>query len=214
MKKSLIMAATLIAAMLTHGPASNAQANESPQSQLDAIMALHPGGVQVSDNAVVWGDGDVVFVVPDAGSKVAARGLGSNIRADRVRTPALKALAKLGNGTTTGTDTRESSGSAGPLGAAWTCPHGVGAKDYYCFYQYSNFNGRRVQFTGATSADYASNWGFNNGTTSWASWDVDWTVRAYDYAGGPHLWTEVEKSSSSHVGSTNDNRLSYWTCTL
>lgn len=204
MKTSLVMAASMVAVLLATATAANAQVDGSPQSELDAAMKLTPGGVQVSDNAVVWGDGDVVLVVPDAGSSVAPSGLGSNIRADRVRTPALQALVEQGE---------NSNKSVVAQGSSSTCPHGVTVSDYYCFYQYSNFNGRRVQFTGATQAAYAANYGFDNGTSSWVSWDVDCRVRSYDNAGSTLLWTQNENSQSSYVGSTNDNRMSFWTCT-
>jgi len=168
-------------------------------------MALQPGGVQVSDNAVVWGNADAVLVVPDAGESVAPDGLGENVRAAKLTTRAMRRL--------------DASSSTAKLSAAddpdyHGCPGGWAIKDYYCFYQYRGFGGRRMQFTGATSAGVAEEWGFNNGTSAWLSRDVDCTVYAYRHniAGSGWMWKQPENSRSSWVGPSNDNAMSKWTC--
>ena len=210
---ALVASSTSSASAPTISAPAASAGTSSSQQQLDAVMSLRPGGIQVSDNAVVWGNGDVVLVVPSPGQRTAPAGLGNNVRKELLTTPALRRL-----------DTTSSVNSANTTSAAqvaqaadaWHgCPGGYTVKDYYCFYQYSDWGGRRVQFSGDTSPGYADEWGFDNGTTSWVSRDVDCIVEAFNYKNlNPvnRLWTEQENSMSSYVGSANSNKLSAWTC--
>jgi hypothetical protein len=187
---------------LAWSPAVVTAAANPTQAELDRVMALQPGGVQVSDNAVVWGDGDVVLVVPDPGQPTAPEGLGKNIRADALTSPAMRALATV-----------DQTDGAARIGATHGCPGGLLTRDYYCFYQFRDWRGRRVQFTGATATGDAEEWGFNNGTTSWVSNDVDCTVKAYNTSRSRNpMWEQPENSVSSYVGAQHDNKMSYWTC--
>ena len=185
---------------------------DTRQAEIDRIMALQPGGTQVSDNAVVWGDGDIVLVVPDPGRRIAPDGLGHNVRTDLLTTPSMRALdtTAASNATTT-TASLDATADAALL-STHGCPGGLLVKDYYCFYQYRDWGGRRVQFTGATATGSAKAWGFNNGTTSWVSNDVDCMVFAYDTKEGRLLWRQPENSVSRYVGSSNDNKMSWWIC--
>ena len=192
------------------GPTSGAPvARSGPQAELDRVLALQPGGTQVSDNAVVWGDGDVVLVVPDRGQAKAPAGLGANVRRHLLDTPALRSLDTTSVATKRGSSTVAGSGQSL---ATHECPGGAFTKDYYCFYQYRNWGGRRVQFTGQTSEAHAADWGFNNGTTSWVSNDVDCEVKTYNTFEGSLLWRQPENSVSAYVGSEHDNKMSWWTC--
>ncbi len=195
-------------------PAARAPvARGGPQAELDRVMALQPGGIQVSDNAVVWGDGDVVLVVPSRGQAKAPAGLGTHVRRHLLDTPGLRSLDTTNVASARGAQAGAGSGQSFDT---QDCPGGAFKKDYYCFYQYRDWGGRRVQFTGDTKAADAADWGFNNGTTSWVSNDVDCTVKAYN-AERPSdmsnwMWKQPENSSSSYVGSDNDNKMSFWTC--
>lgn len=220
MKIRTLVGATTTAALACLGSAVGAPAwaanpaGPAAQAQLDRALALKPGGVQVSDNAVSWDGGAAVLVVPSDGEDAAPAGLGRNVRAGRLSTPALRELAAASAVSSGSASTSSSSeGSVVALGSASTCPGGVTVTDYYCFYQYRNYDGRRVQFTGATDFGYASDYGFNNGTTSWVSRDVDCVVYAYDGVSfQTPMWRQPENATSSYVGSANDNKLSSWSC--
>lgn len=186
-----------------------------PQVELEKAMALQPGGVQVSDNAVVWGDADVVLVVPDAGATRAPVGLGRNVRRHLLLTESLRSL-DLTRAQVSGDPGAAASSDRVGVMATHGCPGGRLVKDYYCFYTDRDFNGRRLQFTGATRASDAADWGFNNQTSSWVSNDVDCTVRAYNAErpaeGAPGIWRQPENAVSTFVGNSNNDKMSYWTC--
>jgi Peptidase inhibitor family I36 len=211
---AVLGAAALLAASVV--PTASAAPVDQRQAQLNAALALQPGGVQVSDNAVAWRGGEVVLVVPDAGTARAPEGLGSNVRSDRLTTPLMKGLAATSLATTGGAvTTAATTAAAAPALAAAVngCPGGLFVTDYYCFYTDINFGGRRLQFTGNTRFDTAANWGFNNQVSSWVANDVDCTVTAFNAGDGTsRLWTEPENSRSSWVGNTNNDKLSSWTC--
>lgn len=168
-------------------------------AEMNRLLALQPGGVQVSDNAMAWADGAVV-VWPSPGEEHAPAGLGSNVRTDVVDALGLGLLAM------------ESAPASEPAAAAelagtWrSCTAG-----YYCFYTGQNYDGTRFQFSSTCSGN-ASSWGFNNQTSSWVSRNYNKRVTAYDYAGGAHLWTMSPGAMKPSVSSAADNRMSYWTC--
>lgn len=165
----------------------------SPQAEIDAYLRDHPGGVQVSDNAVAYRDGEVVVVFPDPGQRVAPEGLGDNLRTTRLAAAVAEDVEAA------------ASSVAG-------CPNGT-FDHWYCFYTDSNFGGRRLQFLN-TCADYASDWGFNNTTSSWVNTNPRSRIVAWDYRGGNALWVEgYGVSYDGWVGSGANDRMSYWTRT-
>ncbi|TQM79931.1 peptidase inhibitor family I36 [Saccharothrix saharensis] len=160
--------------------------------RMEQLLAEHPGGVQVSDNALAWDRGRVVLVMPSPGEAVAPRGLGRNPRGRQVRSMGLADLA-------------DPSGTRDVHG----CPSGATKKDNYCFYGDRDFGGDRWQFA-ETCADQAGDWGFSRKTSSWVNTDTDKTIVAYD--GNTRLWDEPENSVSKYVGATNNDRLTRWDC--
>lgn len=179
------------------GPASSANdaAPSGPLAEeMEELLELQPGGVQVSDNAMAWDGGDTVVVWPDPGDQQAPAGLGSNVRDDAVKQLDLQGVL--------------SSQEFSALGSYTSCPSG-----WYCFYGGSNYNGARYQFS-STCSSYASSWGFNNQTTSWVNRSgSNKIIYAYNYRGSRLLWFEAHPSRDSYVGSSDNNRMSYWTCT-
>ncbi|WP_353356963.1 peptidase inhibitor family I36 protein [Intrasporangium sp. DVR] len=164
-----------------------------PQQEIDDYLREHPGGTQVSDNAVAYRDGDVVVVFPDPGDTRAPRGLGANVRG----TSLAMGLA----------DDMEAAAAA-----IAGCPYGT-LDRWYCFYTDSNFGGRRLQFLN-TCADHASDWGFNNTTSSWVNTNPNSRIVAWDYRGGDALWVEGSGISyDAWVGPGDNDRMSYWTRT-
>jgi hypothetical protein len=80
------------------------------------------------------------------------------------------------------------------------CPSG-----YFCFYDAQNYGGRRVQYRDCYEQALPEN--FTNNVTSWVHNKSSGVVQPY-WVGGDILWTEYPNSSSSNVG-TADNDLMY-----
>ncbi|WP_367128746.1 peptidase inhibitor family I36 protein [Saccharothrix sp. HUAS TT1] len=185
-----------VAVLLTAVPAVAGAAPVGPSgplaSEVAQLLAAHPGGVQVSDNAVAWHAGRVVVVMPSPGETAAPRGLGPNPRHLEARSMGLGDLV----------DPREVRDVHG-------CPSGATKKDNYCFYQNRDFKGDRWQFAD-TCADAASDWGFSGKTSSWVNTDTDKTIIAYN--GQTRLWDEPENSTSRYVGDGNNDKMTRWDC--
>lgn len=81
------------------------------------------------------------------------------------------------------------------------------ASGWYCFYQYKDYGGRKLQFQDCGSTQYLTNYGFGNKTTSWKNASKH-TIYTYNNATTPptSLWTEEPNSASANVGDTLDNR--------
>ena len=193
-----------VGALLTGAgaPLSASAAPDGPEGPLAGemrqLLKLQPGGVQVSDNAMVWEATGTIVVWPSPGEAVAPKGLGSNVRREATRRLGLESLAD---------DPVQTEYSIQDVHG---CPSGLTVKDYYCFYTDINWGGRRLQFTGETRNGNAANWGFASQTTSWVNTDTDCEV----VANGPNvfLWHEPEKSVSSYVGDANNDKMTYWSC--
>lgn len=183
---------SLIIAGLAASPSS--AATTPLQAQIEGALAQHPGGIQVSDNSIAWNGGDIVMTFPARGQRKAPDGLGDN--------PRMKVLERLG-ATGLAPDVAESTESVEG------CPNGIFTADAYCFYTDINWGGRRLTFY-STCSDFASNWGFDNETTSWVN-TTNKIIHAYDQSGGTLLWDEATGvSKSSYVGNTNNDRMSFW----
>ncbi|QNE18197.1 hypothetical protein F1D05_10195 [Kribbella qitaiheensis] len=170
-------------------------------AEMTAMLKLNPGGIQVSDNAMVWpGGAGTTAVWPSPGQKFAPAGLGSNIRYDVLKSMGIDSV------------TSEFGDEYG-VEAVHGCPSGVTVKDYYCFYTDIAFGGRRLQFTGATSAANAGNpWSFDNQTSSWVNTDTNVIVGVCDGANqtGTILWIEPENSAVSALSTSLNDKLSSW----
>lgn len=191
-----ILAAVAVAAGSSIPVTASTGGNDGPTGPRAAEMAdlleLQPGGIQVSDNAMAWDDGDTVVVWPDPGAERAPADLGTNVRADVIERMGLE---------------RQAAGDATVMGSYTSCPSG-----YYCFYTGSNYDGVRYQFS-RTCSSYASSWGFNNQTSSWVNRaGSNKIIYAYNWNGGPLLWFQAHPSRDSYVGSSDNNRMSYWRC--
>ncbi|HEY9494928.1 MAG TPA: peptidase inhibitor family I36 protein [Intrasporangium sp.] len=191
---SIVAALVLLGGTATAAaPQLEAASSAGPQKEIDAYLHAHPGGAQVSDNAVAYRDGEVVVVFPDRGELRAPEGLGANVRSTAL-------AAKVAE-------------DVGLAAASYAgCPSGT-LDRWYCFYTDSNYGGRRLQFLN-TCADYAADWGFNNSTSSWVNTNPNSRIVAWDYRGGEALWVEgYGLSYDNWVGSADNDRMSYWTRT-
>lgn len=98
---------------------------------------------------------------------------------------------------------------AGALGTpncsyAWTC-----------LYEHSNFDGRRLTWSDCNFENLAD-WGFNDKTTSYHNNQTRGTqTHVYNWTGSSWalLWTSTAPSSSSNVGSANNDKADgLWVC--
>jgi hypothetical protein len=153
-------------------------------------------------------DGATVVVWPSPGAEAAPAGLGENVREDVVKAMGSSLLAEQASPEQDRSDAEYSeSEEYSAMGVYTSCP-----SSYYCFYTSTNYDGTRYQFS-STCTGTASSWGFNNQTSSWVNRSGSKKIiYAYDYDGGPLLWHEPHPSQNSNVGSSNNNRMSYWRC--
>jgi hypothetical protein len=168
------------------------------QAEVDKTLAAAPGGVQISPYEVTWNkdNGKVLMSFPLPGQKSAP--------------PASSATAgKAG----------VVDGEMGTQGDRHGCPYGVFDK-WYCFYENSQFGGRRLQFlyyycpsdpNDPKTLEF-NDYSFGNMTSSWVN-NSKRTIKVYD---GPHavylLWTEGAESEGPELGGLNDRAHSATIC--
>ncbi|WP_256791999.1 peptidase inhibitor family I36 protein [Terrabacter sp. Ter38] len=184
-----VLVLTVSPSAATAGPASGGAG--ALQHQIDLQLAKTKGGVQISDNAVAYNNGDVIVVFPNPGQRKAPAGIGSNVR----------------NTSLARTAAAESPAIAAGL---QDCPDGFTAHSY-CFYTDVNWGGRRLQFQN-TCVGKASDFGFDNQTSSWVNNNPNAYEYTYDGSNlSTFLWsTGLGASQSSWVGATNNDRMSSW----
>lgn len=193
---SLLMAVVAAVLVVTLSPSaatagSSAAGAKALQRQIDAQLAKTQGGVQISDNAVAYNNGNVIVVFPNPGEKKAPAGIGANVRDT--------SLAKTASAQTPAAVQLQD------------CPDGFTAH-WYCFYTDVNWGGRRLQFKD-TCVGRASDWGFDNETSSWVNNNGGAYEYTYDGSGlnGAFLWSMPSgPTQSSWVGGTNNDRMSSW----
>jgi hypothetical protein len=180
------------------------------QERIDAQLKLAPGGTQISANEIAWDGGKMVMSFPAQGQVAAPVSSSSAIKLQaKNKTTAAKALAAQGSGS-----------SAKPVAAASDvvttqsmnthgCPTVVFGNDWYCFYDGTNWGGRRLQWSdrycsvsGGNSVDF-SGYGFRSKTSSWVNGGG---FRIAVYGNPQFLWDETDHTTSSWVGAANNDR--------
>lgn len=94
------------------------------------------------------------------------------------------------------------------------CVHGC-PSGWYCFYQYRDFGGRRLQFRDCSrggTTQFLTDYGFGNKTSSWVVNRSLNFVNVNDSGSGRNLWNEHSHSVSRYVGSANDNKADWFIC--
>ncbi|MCX2971919.1 MULTISPECIES: peptidase inhibitor family I36 protein, partial [Streptomyces] len=93
------------------------------------------------------------------------------------------------------------------------CPTEVFGNDWYCFYQYKNFGGRRLQWNAYHQKKfYFSKYDFVNRTSSWSNKGAliirvyGRTVSGSDASCNNVLWDMGQHSRNAALGSHLDNR--------
>lgn len=88
------------------------------------------------------------------------------------------------------------------------------ASGWYCFYQYKNFEGRRLSFRDCGGTQFLTDYGFGNQTSSWRNTTTHLVI-VYDQDTNPYerLWREPAYGASSDVGAAADNRAEFFDTT-
>jgi hypothetical protein len=164
------------------------------QADIDATLAeTHNGGVQISANEISWNGGEPILSFPLPGQDTAPESSPAALKEEGL-TP----------------------GEVEPLVDWHHCPAGDNDNRWYCFYQFADFKGIRVQWNwahcGANAISF-SDYGFNNKTTGWANTTRNveyWGMKIVTYDGlrTGSLWHENPWSQVSHVDSFHDNKAS------
>ncbi|WP_329230471.1 peptidase inhibitor family I36 protein [Streptomyces sp. NBC_01460] len=222
MSRRTRMAGVAIASLLslaTLGEAQAADGSDSLQQEINEVLATTQGGVQISRNEIAWNGGEAILVFPLPGETTAP-----------VSSPAAQTLqaevAALGNLATTEEPAGDDPEPSASVAAADACPTEAFGNDWYCFYQYTNYGGRRLQWNGTHdlfNPVFFSDYGFENKTSSWSNKGGktiqvrNRSVTGSDpscsaHGNGLFLWTEAAHSRSSNVGSGYDNKADcFWT---
>ncbi|MEU7188600.1 peptidase inhibitor family I36 protein [Streptomyces sp. NPDC045369] len=203
MKKRYRLAATAGAVMITLATVPGAQAEtvDPLQAEINEVLSKTEGGTQISRYEIAWDDGKVVqsFPLPgeqkappfsEAAEKLQAKLAGVSLKALRTAT-AQKASVQAGG----------------------DCPTEVFGRNWYCFYQYNNFAGRRLAWNephplGKKFSEY----NFVNMTSSFSN-KGSLTIRVYgrtrpndDTSCTQLLWTEPPRSYDNDIGDSVDNQ--------
>jgi hypothetical protein len=78
--------------------------------------------------------------------------------------------------------------------------------NWYCLWQNSNYGGRMLRFRDCCYFQYLDDYGFQNQATSWRNRLDNNDVRVWDLATGNILWCSDTHSTSSNVGSADNDK--------
>ncbi|MFB8347908.1 peptidase inhibitor family I36 protein [Streptomyces niveus] len=202
---SLFGAIALCLATLTQ--ANAAEVTDELQQEINDVLAKTEGGVQISQNEIAWNGGEVIMAFPLPGethapvSSSAAQRLQSKVSGlplDTVEDVAPEPV--------------EPEEYEEPVGAMATdsCPTQTFGNDWYCFYQYKDFGGRRLQWSAAYNHYvYFSSYDFENRTSSWSNKGgkvigvYGRTVTGSDLSCTNDLWYEQPHSRSASASPDN-----------
>ncbi|MFE3250678.1 peptidase inhibitor family I36 protein [Streptomyces sp. NPDC059209] len=187
--------------------ANAAEVPDELQREINDVLAKTEGGVQISQNEIAWNGGEAIMAFPLPGETHAP-----------VSSPAAQRLqaevSELPLDTTepAAPEPVEPEELEEPVGTLATdsCPTQAFGNDWYCFYQYKDFGGRRLQWSASyASRIYFSDYDFENRTSSWSN-KGGLTIKAQgrtetgnDFSCRATLWTENPHSRSSSVVADN-----------
>jgi hypothetical protein len=223
------------------GLSINVSAAEGPdtlQQQIDQVLARTEGGVQISRYEIAWNGGEAVMAFPLPGEvyappsspaavKLEARFAGLSPADTATAVAKATAQADEDPGDLSGTPAPEdvpadeAEPDVTPL-ASPDCPTEAIGNDWYCFYQYKEYAGRRLAWNAAhTDYMYFSAYDFVNRTSSWSNkggktiyvrgrtvTGDDGSCNQYAHNG----WNEPDHTNSSALSSSLDNTADcFWT---
>ncbi|MER6456508.1 hypothetical protein ABT270_28475 [Streptomyces sp900105245] len=215
-------------------------ATSTLQQQVDEVLSTTQGGVQISRNEIAWDNGNVIMSFPESDeetapvSSPAAAKLEAKVSAPKGTSPAALAEATDALLADTGAndasdETSNDDDPSGIVGAGSdsSCPTVVLGNDWYCFYQYKSYGGRRLQFSAKYTMSNAimfDSYGFENKTSSWSNkggktiYVAGRTVTGNNYSchnyvdfKRPVLWEENDHSHSASLGSLDNQADCFWT---
>ncbi|WP_369263521.1 peptidase inhibitor family I36 protein [Streptomyces sp. R35] len=203
------------AALLTMSVLTQAEAASGPdelQQEINEVLSNTQGGVQISRNEIAWNGGEAIMAFPLPGEETAPP---SSAAAVKLQTKKSGVSAKSVQSASSGSEA---------LAADDGCPTQVFGPDWYCFYQYENFGGRRLQWNASHGHDdlvFFSEYYFDNKTSSWSNRGGNYIyVEGRSETGQDRscndnpieLWIESPHSSKSYVGAADDNKADcFWT---
>ncbi|GAA2484478.1 hypothetical protein GCM10023100_29770 [Actinocorallia cavernae] len=206
------------------------------QQQINEVLAKTQGGVQISSNEIAWENGNVIMAFPEPGetsaptSSPAAAKLEATVSAPEGTSPA--AIIAAADDASADDAVDEGSTDDDPSGVVAAgsdsgCPTVTFGNDFYCFYQYKNYGGRRIQFSEKytmSNAVMLDKYDFENRTSSWSNkggkiiYVAGRTVTGsnascnnYVNNKRPVLWEETNHSHSSSLGSLDNKADCFWT---
>ncbi|MGX2995917.1 peptidase inhibitor family I36 protein [Streptomyces sp. JNUCC 64] len=205
-------------------------APDSLQQEIDSVLATTTGGVQISRNEIAWDDGRAILAFPLPGettappSSPAARALeartsGASPSRPTGPTGTVTVVTPQGPGAGVVADEELPPGETEPsdgVSASDNCPTEVFGNDWYCFYQFKNYAGRRLQWNSRQSGVvHFARYAFLNRTSSWSNKggltiEVSGRLRSGQDSscGGAAslLWVERSHSKSASLPNSLDNR--------
>ncbi|MFF3256407.1 hypothetical protein ACFYWP_36740 [Actinacidiphila glaucinigra] len=202
---------------------ASADEPDALQQEINDVLAKTQGGVQISRNEIAWNDGKVIMAFPlpgetqaptssPAAQKLQAQSAGLSDEQVKTRIAEEKTAAALGFADEPLPSDEPTGGTVSPL-ATDTCPTEVFGNDWYCFYQFKNFGGRRLQWN-AFHHDriFFSKYDFVNRTSSWSNkggmeiWVMGRIYSGDDDSCEDVLWTEDAhtRSASAYPDNTAD----------
>lgn len=197
--RALTYSGVLALSLATLG-AANAEEPTQLQQEINEVLAKTDGGVQISANEISWEGGSVIMSFPLPGETIAPP---SSEAAQELQAKSANVQpSKAGRAAATA-----------EAAAADNCPTEVFGNDWYCFYQYNNFGGRRLQWNAQHAGKfYFSKYDFVNRTSSWSNKGsllirvYGRTVSGKDSSCTNRLWDEPGHSHNANLGSHLDNR--------
>ncbi|MFI6280081.1 hypothetical protein [Streptomyces sp. NPDC050988] len=235
-KRTFRMAGALATAtLLTLGLSAEAGAAEGPdvlQQQIDQVLARTEGGVQISRYEIAWNGGEAVMAFPLPGERYAppSSAAAVKLQAETVglssaeTAKAVSAATEELDGTpapeAVPSDEEEPAGEV--TAAASNCPTETLGNDWYCFYQYKSYAGKRLAWNAAhKNYMYFSAYNFVNRTSSWANKGGKTIyVRGRTQSGNDgscnqysnNGWNEPAHTTSTGLSSSLDNTADcFWT---
>ncbi|RSN04695.1 hypothetical protein DMH25_20995 [Streptomyces sp. WAC 01325] len=204
---------------------SAATAPDSLQLEIDKVLANTEGGVQISRNEIAWNGGEAIMAFPLPGethappSSPAAQKLQAKVAGVPFNQKAIPAEIE-GAAASEPVPSDETEPTVTPL-ASDACPTEVFGNDWYCFYQYKNYGGRRLQWNAShkwPNPVYFSAYDFVNRTSSWSNKGGKTIyVAGRIHAGSDMscyntLWEEPGHSRAASLSSALDNKADcFWT---
>lgn len=195
----LVGAVTISFATLAQ--ASAAETPDELQLEINDVLSKTEGGVQISQNEIAWHGGEVIMSFPLPGETHTS-----------ISTPAAQKLQAKVTGlpaNTRETTTPKAFETESGVMAADSCPTQTFGNDWYCFYQYKDYGGRRLQWSNSYEKVYFSSYDFVNKTSSWSNKGGK-TITVYgrkvsgsDSSCSQWLWAELPHTRSSSVGADN-----------